>query len=95
MRYLISIIVTFLFFSLAVFSSARASTVFVQSVDGLSWELLQSYKSSGKLSKGFLGEKNKHIYELSVNGTGNTGPSHATAFTGITPEQGGGLATTF
>ncbi|MFT6701211.1 MAG: hypothetical protein ACJAUM_001072 [Pseudomonadales bacterium] len=95
MRYLILILVTFLFFSLTVFSSAHASTVFVQSVDGLSWELLQKYKSSGKLSKGFFGEKNKHIYELSVNGTGNTGPSHATAFTGITPEQAGWIGNNF
>jgi hypothetical protein len=72
MRYLILILVTFLFFSLTVFSSAHASTVFVQSVDGLSWELLQKYKSSG-----------------------NTGPSHATAFTGITPEQGGWIGNNF
>lgn len=76
-------------------STPSLSAVYIQVVDAVGYENLKRMRQLGLDQGNFLNSENQTVRELTVNGTGNTGPSHATAFTGLTPEQGGWIGNTY
>ena len=84
-----------LFFCTLSSIAKKDERLIVMSVDGLGWHELKTLKQNDSLAGGVLTDDDYKIRPLAVVATGNTGPSHVTAFTGSTPQEGGWVGNTY
>lgn len=89
----LQILVPLLLLSLATF--AQANTIVHLSVDGMSWSELSKLKQN-ELLYFKLNNDDKHSgFPLQAFSSANTGPAHASMYTGKSPHEGGWVANSF
>ena len=76
-------ILLFLLSALFTVKAGEKERLIIMSVDGLGWHELENYRNNGTLTNGALVQEGLMIERLQVVATGNTGPSHITAYTGV------------
>ncbi|MDT0628043.1 alkaline phosphatase family protein [Alteromonas sp. W364] len=89
------VIAIILFSTVFAINANEKERLVILSIDGLGWHELQTFKDDGTLTSGALVQQDLIINKLQVLATGNTGPSHITAYTGVEPKEGGWVGNTY